>query len=73
MSSRSRSYDGAVTEPNPRTLAYDGLDTGAREALAADGYPDAIVNGLRGLGMFGFTAQVARGLARRWEDERDGT
>jgi butyryl-CoA dehydrogenase len=63
-----------VNEPNPRGLAYDGLDAGAREALralrgfveseivpaakrldAADEYPQAIVDGLRGLGVFGFT------------------
>jgi alkylation response protein AidB-like acyl-CoA dehydrogenase len=61
----------------------------ARALDAADEFPEAIVDGPRELGMFGFTiprelggrghglhAQrtiVARGLTRRWRDERDGT
>ncbi len=69
-----------MQEPNPGALAYDGLDAGALEALAAlrafvesdivpaaqaldaaDEYPEAIVEGLRALGVFGFT--IPRELA----------
>jgi hypothetical protein len=51
-----------VTEPNPGAIAYDGLGMRARDALSA----------LRAF-VASDIVPVARGLARRWEDERHGT